>query len=327
MKAPGFWDKKAASLWPIILTPASWLYRAVDKINRSLQTERSVDIPVICVGNIVAGGAGKTPVAIGLAKFFMSEGYSPHFLSRGYGGKLQGPVKVVLDVHQFGDVGDEPLLLAQTAPTWISKDRYMGAVAAANAGADVIIMDDGFQNPTLYKDFSVLVMDGQYGIGNGRLLPAGPLREPAEEGLARADAIIIVGSSEDKKPEILNKPVFYSKLVPHEPAKGAALDKVVAFAGIGRPEKFFASLGDAGCDVIKGFSFADHHIYKQTEIMKMVELAAREEAALVTTRKDFVRLSMEAQMMVTVFDVELHFDAPDKLQDQLLALMLDGNPE
>ncbi|MCF8466772.1 MAG: tetraacyldisaccharide 4'-kinase [Sneathiella sp.] len=324
MKTPDFWRRESKSLLPELLSPASWLYGALAKMQRSLQTASSVDVPVVCVGNVVAGGAGKTPVAIALARFFLVEGMKPHFLTRGYGGRLKGPSRVVLDVHQFSDVGDEALILAETAPTWVARDRAAGAAAAVKAGADVIIMDDGFQNPSLNKDLSILVLDSAYGIGNGRLLPAGPLRESLEDGLARADAVVLVGGEIDDQSInrlIKNKPVFKSKLVPKPAGETIAGEDVVAFAGIGRPEKFFGSLRDIGCHLIECFRFADHHVYNNDEIMKMVELAAHRNAALVTTRKDYVRLTAEVKMMVMVFDVEMSFEAPEKLQYLLLSVL------
>ncbi|MCR9215212.1 MAG: tetraacyldisaccharide 4'-kinase [Proteobacteria bacterium] len=324
MKAPDFWQRGGGGIFAMLLTPISWLYAAGDRINRSGRKAARIGVPVICVGNIVAGGAGKTPVAIALARFFLKEGKKPHFLSRGYGGRLTGPVRVVLDVHSYKDVGDEPLLLAETAPTWVAKDRAAGAKAAEEAGADVVIMDDGFQNPSLFKDFSLLVFDGGFGIGNGRLLPAGPLREPFAEGLDRADAVIVVGEKTEGQSfdaAELGKPVFRAELMPRQAGSVIAEEDVVAFAGIGRPEKFFNSLRHAGCHLIKSFSYADHHVYKKEEIMKMVELASANGAALVTTRKDFVRLEDDAKMMVTVFDVELNFEAPEKLQAMLSSLV------
>lgn len=328
MKAPAFWRQGSTSLLPLILTPLSWAYAAADRLNRSRHKPEKIDIPVICVGNIVAGGAGKTPVAIALARYFLKEGKRPHFLSRGYGGRLEGPVRVVLDVHGYADVGDEPLILAETAPTWIAKDRVAGAQAAQAAGADLVIMDDGFQNPGLIKDFSLLVVDGGFGLGNGRLLPAGPLREPFSAGLDRADAVVIVGKNTGGpsfESHTLGKPVFRAELLPHQTGSVIAEEDVVAFAGIGRPEKFFDSLRHAGCHLIKSFSYADHHVYKKEEIMQMVELAAANDAALVTTRKDFVRLEDDAKMMVTVFDVELSFEAPEQLQAMLSSLMTNGS--
>jgi tetraacyldisaccharide 4'-kinase len=306
-----------------LLTPVSWLYRGLDILNRSLQRMSKVGTPVICVGNVVAGGAGKTPVAIAIAKFMLNQGLKPHFLSRGYGGRLRGPLRVVLDVHTYADVGDEPLLLAETAPVWVSKDRVKGAMAAEKAGADIIIMDDGFQNPGLFKDLSLLVIDGDYGLGNGKLLPAGPLREPVEDALARSQAVVQVGGEPNALSHLGIKntiPVFKTFLVPDPTAETILSEPVIAFAGIGRPEKFFSSLRQAGCKVVDTFSFADHHEYTSDEIMKMVEKATAQEAALVTTRKDFVRLSNEAKLMVSVFDIELSVENPVEFQRLLLSV-------
>ncbi|MEH6544869.1 MAG: tetraacyldisaccharide 4'-kinase [Sneathiella sp.] len=325
MKAPDFWrDDAKAGLMPAFLTPVSWLYRVIDQMNRGFQTTKQVGIPVICVGNVVAGGAGKTPVAIAIAKFFLSRGLKPHFLSRGYGGRLSGPIRVVLDVHTYADVGDEPLLLAETAPVWVSRDRGKGAEAAEIAGADILIMDDGFQNPGLHKDLSLLVIDGDYGIGNGRLLPAGPLREPIDNALARAQAVVQVGGAANSLAALGIKqdlPLFRTHLVPDPKAKVITAERVVAFAGIGRPEKFYDSLRRSGCELIESFSFADHHVYTADELMKMVEAATSQDAALVTTRKDYVRLSSEAKMMVTVFDIELNVEAPEAFQKFLLSII------
>lgn len=325
MKAPDFWRADTnASLIPALLRPLSWIYRGLDRLNRSLQTTKHVGIPVLCVGNVVAGGAGKTPVAIAIAKFYLSKGLKPHFLSRGYGGSLNGPVRVDLDVHTFAEVGDEPLILAETAPAWVSRDRVKGAEAAKATGADIIIMDDGFQNPGLYKDLSLLVIDGDYGIGNGNMLPAGPLREPLESALSRAQAVVQVGGP----PGVLSAlgpkremPLFKTYLVPDTTAKVVSSERVVAFAGIGRPEKFYDSLRRAGCEVVESFSFADHHVYTEDEMMKMVERATSQDAALVTTRKDFMRLSGEARLMVTVFDIELSVESPRTFQEFLSSIL------
>ncbi|USG60209.1 tetraacyldisaccharide 4'-kinase [Sneathiella marina] len=325
MKAPKFWrSDRNSSLLPTLLKPVSWIYRGADRLNRRFQATRQVGIPVVCVGNVVAGGAGKTPVAMAIAKFYLSKGLKPHFLSRGYGGTLSGPVRVVLDVHTYAEVGDEPLLLAEIAPAWISRDRVQGAEAAQAAGADIIIMDDGFQNPSLHKDMSLLVFDGDFGVGNGNLLPAGPLREPVESALARAQAVVQVGGSKGSLAALGIKkdmPFFRTFLVPDPTAKVISSERVVAFAGIGRPEKFYDSLRGSGCELIESFSFADHHVYTADELMKMVERANKLDAALVTTRKDYVRLSGEAKLMVTVFDIELNVEAPDAFQEFLLSVL------
>lgn len=318
MKAPKFWNSDHNSLLPLLLSPLSVIYRAVDRFNRKASKGRSVSVPVICIGNAIAGGAGKTPVAISIVHYLKSQGWNAHFLSRGYGGKIKGPMRVVQDVHGVKDVGDEPLLLAAVAPTWVAEDRVAGSIAAIEAGADVIVMDDGFQNTSLKKDLSLLVIDGGYGAGNGRLLPAGPLREPMKEALARADAAIVVGRGVPLPfLEGEDIPVFDAKIVPHSLQEELVGGKVVAFAGIGRPEKFFDSLGEIGADIVDAVAFPDHHTFTQDDIMKLVEKAAKHEAALVTTRKDYVRLSDDAKMMTTVFDIELVFDNPKKLQKLL----------
>lgn len=320
MKAPKFWNSDQKSMIPLLLSPLSLVYRFVDRINRNSKTTAAVSIPVICVGNAIAGGAGKTPVAISIAQYLIAQGWNVHFLSRGYGGSSKGPVKVVPDVHTMAEVGDEPLLLASVAPTWVSKDRVAGSSAAVEAGADVIVMDDGFQNTSIHKDLSFLVVDGGYGAGNGRILPAGPLREPMQDAIDRADAVIVVGRGTDLhflKEQPL--PVFEAKIIPHSLQKELVGGKVVAFAGIGRPQKFFDSLLEAGANVVESVEFPDHHNFSQEDIMGLVEKAAQYEAALVTTRKDFVRLSSEARMMTTVFDIDLVFENPKKLQTMLIS--------
>ncbi|WP_415235063.1 tetraacyldisaccharide 4'-kinase [Sneathiella sp.] len=322
MRAPEYWKKGSQSVLPTVLTPFSMLYALIDGINRKMTNTRSVDVPVVCIGNIVAGGAGKTPVAIEIARFLIHSGWSVHFLSRGYGGKEKGPLRVSLDVHRAEDVGDEPLILASVAPTWIASDRYAGATKAVEAGADIILMDDGFQNRSLKKDLSLLVIDAGYGIGNGRLLPAGPLRETVVSALQRTDGVIVVG----EKPDFsfldgVSVPVFSARIVPHALQKELVGEKVVAFAGIGRPQKFFDSLIDAGAEVIEALEFPDHYSFKRDDIMKLVEKAALHNAALVTTRKDYVRLTDEARMMTTVFDIDLMFEQPDRLQQLLKGIM------
>ncbi|MEH6494793.1 MAG: tetraacyldisaccharide 4'-kinase [Pseudomonas marincola] len=319
MKAPKFWNKDSTSMLPLLLSPLSAIYAQVDKINRSRQTETTVNVPVICIGNIVAGGAGKTPVAIAVGQFLLGSGWKVHFLSRGYGGNIEDPTRVVPDVHTSKQVGDEPLLLATVAPTWVAKDRVAGAKAAVKSGAEIIIMDDGLQNPSLHKDFSIIVIDGDYGMGNGKIIPAGPLREPLEQAMQRSDAAIIIGGRETDAPkDEFSIPLFGAKIIPHELQAELVGEKVVAFAGIGRPEKFFKSLREAGADVVDVVEFPDHYAYEQDDVMKLVEKAALLGAALVTTRKDFVRLSPDAKMMTTVFDIDLVFDKSKGLQELLI---------
>ena len=192
MRAPEFWRAGGGAALPAILTPLSWAWAIGGELRRWATPTRRVPIPVICVGNLVAGGAGKTPVALALGRRLLAAGSAVHFLTRGYGGRRRGPIQVDPARHGAVDVGDEALLLARIAPTWVARARAAGAVTAARAGAEVVVMDDGHQHPGLAKDLSVVVVDGDYGIGNGRVIPAGPLREPAALGLARADAVILV---------------------------------------------------------------------------------------------------------------------------------------
>ncbi|WP_025899851.1 tetraacyldisaccharide 4'-kinase [Sneathiella glossodoripedis] len=326
MKAPKFWNSQSGSLMPKLLAPISVLYRIFDQLNRSRQTPLAIPIPLICIGNVVAGGAGKTPVAVSVAKLLIKEGLRVHFLSRGYGGEIKGPERVVLDVHTSEKVGDEPLLLASVAPTWVSKNRVLGAKAAVEAGADVIVMDDGFQNRSLVKTISILVLDGEFGLGNGRLLPAGPLREPFDEALQRSDAVVTIGSGGAvQNLDTHGKPLFKANIVPHALQRELVGERVVAFAGIGRPEKFFNSLAKAGAEVVEKVEFADHYRYKQGDIMKLVERATLHNAALVTTRKDYVRLPAEARLMTTVFDIDLIFEQPQALKNLVLSSL--GSPE
>jgi tetraacyldisaccharide 4'-kinase len=279
---------------------------------------------VICVGNLVAGGAGKTPVALALARRLLARGRAPHFLTRGYGGRLAGPVRVDPAAHTARAVGDEALLLAAMAPAWVAHDRPAGARAAAAAGAQTIVMDDGHQNPSLGKDLAILVIDGGYGFGNRRVIPAGPLREPIGEGLARADAVVVVGVDEcGIAREIGGRvPLLRARIAP-TPGQDELADRdVVAFAGIGRPEKFFATLADLRCRIVAAHAYADHHAYAPDEIMRLADEAGAKRATLVTTAKDAVRLPPEARAMVRVLDVEIEWEdeaAVDALLDRAWA--------
>ena len=302
---------------PVLLAPLSALYGLANQINRSRQTTTKCEVPVICIGNVVAGGAGKTPVAIAVAQFLIKAGFNVHFLSRGYGGEISGPERVVQDVHTAKLVGDEPLLLATVAPTWVSKNRPKGAEAAVAAGADVIVMDDGLQNRSLAKSFSILVIDGQFGVGNGRLMPAGPLREKLQDAFAKSNAVVVVEPGTDDFSESV-LPVFKAKIVPHALQGELVGERVIAFAGIGRPTKFFNSLKQAGAEIVEAIEFPDHYQFKQNDIMRLVEKAALPGAALVTTRKDYVRLPVDARLMTTVFDIDLVFENPSDLQRLLL---------
>lgn len=295
MRAPAFWrgprpDWRAACLWPLSLP-----YAAVARSRFSRAPSARAGVPVVCVGNPTVGGSGKTPAAILLARCLAALGRRPVFLSRGYGARVTGPVVVDPGRHEAGAVGDEPLLLARTAPAVVSPDRAAGAELAATLG-NVIVMDDGFQNPALAKDLSLLVVDGGYGIGNGWCLPAGPLRLPVEPQIDRADALVVVGAGAPGEAVAAlaaerGRPVLRGRLAA-DPSMVAAIARrpVLAFAGIGRPDKFFATLTEVGAQVVETRAFADHHRFTESDARGLMAIQRRSGAIPVTTEKDIVRL-------------------------------------
>ena len=295
MREPSFWWRPAG-LSSGLLSPLAAVYGAV-AASRMSRPGRDAGVPVICVGNPTLGGAGKTPAAIAVAQMLAAAGRRPFLLSRGYGGALAGPVRVDPARHRSADVGDEPLLLARFAPTIVARDRAAGADAARAAGADSIVMDDGFQNPGLHKDRSILVVDRRRGIGNGMVFPAGPLRVPLESQLRRAQALLLVGAGTAgdavaARAQAQGLPVFHGRLEPDAQALAALQGRrVLAFAGIGDPGKFFATLREAGIDVGAEVSFPDHHRYRRIEARDLIERAEREGLILVTTEKDMARLA------------------------------------
>ena len=289
-----------------LLLPVSWGFAGIGRIRRALKHATKVSVPVLCVGNLVAGGAGKTPVVLSLAQLLRAAGHRPHILSRGYGGTATGPLRVDPAIHKSTEVGDEPLLLAAAAPTWVGSDRVASAKTAIAAGADILLLDDGFQNPSLHQDVAVLVVDGDYGLGNGRVIPAGPLREPVEQGLARAQAIVVMGHNRTfVAPE--GKTVLKARLVPCDaaPLKGK---KVVAFACIGMPQKFFATLKEAGAVLVGEYRYPDHHPFRDAELATMARDAADKNAKLLTTEKDFVRLDPRWRQKIAALKVEIQWE-------------------
>ena len=290
---------------PALLSPAGALYGLSVWAKQKHGAPFRPNARVLCVGNLTAGGSGKTPIAIACARMLAARGLKPVFLSRGYGGKLSGPILVQPDHHRAADVGDEPLLLTVHAPTIVSRDRAKGARLADSLNADVIVMDDGFQNFQVAKDVSLLVVDGSSGFGNGRVIPAGPLREPVEQGLARADAVVVVG---DGSPSLLGftGPVIRAQLVPTAP-ESLAQHRVVAFAGIGRPEKFFGTLAAMNVKVVLTKSLSDHHRFTAREIASLKQLAETAGALLVTTEKDYVRLDPDWRRGIIVVPVHATF--------------------
>jgi tetraacyldisaccharide 4'-kinase len=293
MREPPFWWRQRGPA-AAMLAPFAAVYGTVAS-HRLRRNGMSAGVPVVCVGNPTVGGAGKTPAALTVARILAAAGETPVFLTRGYGGRFAGPVRVDPLQHRATDVGDEPLLLARAHATIVARDRAKGAQAAIAAGATFIVMDDGFQNPALTKDFSVLVVDGKRGIGNGRVIPAGPLRAPLGAQLDRAQALIVVGEGagtgvmDEARKRAL--PVFGARLAPDAAFIASLAGKrVLAFAGIGDPEKFFATLRASGAMVAAARGFHDHHRYTPADAQALFAEAEREGLSLVTTEKDLARM-------------------------------------
>lgn len=324
MREPRFWSadidprsREAAPLFRVLLTPVSWLYAYLTNRRIKKTTPTVVSATVICVGNLTVGGVGKSPVVQEFRERLSNGGLRVATLSRGYKGRLRGPVKVDPTLHTAADVGDEPLMLACTGESWIGAKRDIAAKKMVDAGVDVIIMDDGHQNPDLAKDLSFVVIDGKYRFGNGHVLPKGPLREHPKQGLSRADAVIVFGSHAGLDlPSQL--PVFTAKITPKDkPPTG----RLVAFAGIGKPEKFFDTLRELEADLVDTAPFPDHHAYSQDDLSYLSSLAADHEAKLITTEKDYVRLPVEFREQIAVLRVTVEIDSAADL-DKLLALAL-----
>ena len=323
MRDPDFWQKDGIAAK--LLSPLSTVWRAGACIRTATTTARHPGCPVFCVGNFTVGGAGKTPTAIALFDLLTRLGRTPHFVSRGYGGSITGPHQVDPVKDHADKVGDEPLLLAQEGPAWISRMRALGAEAARNAGANAIILDDGLQNPSLIKDCSFAVVDSAYGIGNGRVMPAGPMREPLLRGLEKVHAIILIG---DQTPDFINDlPASVPILRAHvTPVNGADFKdrKIVAFAGIGRPAKFYDSLKQVGANVVLTRDFADHHPFTDHEISALRTEATRQNAMLVTTQKDWMRLPSESRTGISSLNIRLMFEDPEQLSRIVTSVLADG---
>ena len=323
MKPPRFW--REGGPLSLLLAPAGALYGAAGSLRRRFVRPVRAPVRVICIGNLTAGGAGKTPVAMALGEYLLAREKAVHVLSRGYRGALAGPVRVDPARHDAAAVGDEPLLLARVAPTWVARDRVAGARAAASAGADVVIMDDGHQNPTLHKDLSLVVVDGGYGFGNGRVMPAGPLREPVAAGLARADAVLLITPDSARVAAVLppRLPLLHAALAPTNvpPVAGRT---VVAFAGIGRPEKFFATLEAMKCRIVARLAFADHHRFAAGELDRILAQARAADALAVTTEKDYVRLPAAIRAAVQPVPIALVWRDSARLEELLQAAGILG---
>jgi tetraacyldisaccharide 4'-kinase len=325
MREPAFWWRAGTGA---ALAPLAALYGTAAGL-RMRAPARQAGLPVICLGNLTVGGAGKTPAAMAVAQLLHSARERPFFLSRGYGGRLAGPVRVNPAVHRALDVGDEPLLLARLAPTIVARDRVGGAKFAASAGASVIVMDDGFQNPSLAKDLSIILVDSRRGIGNGRVIPAGPLRAPLELQLDRAQAVIVVGAAEAAAPVIKRAgrrgiPIFHGRLEPDAAVvKAIGQRKVLAFAGIADPDKFFATLTAAGVRIANRATFPDHHRFSATEALDLVGNARADNLMLLTTEKDLARLAGESALRelaahATALPIRLAIEQPDRFRELVL---------
>jgi tetraacyldisaccharide 4'-kinase len=294
------------------------------------QEGRAVAVPVVCIGNLTVGGAGKTPTAIAVARLLAAAGRRPFLLSRGYGGRLAGPVQVDLKSHRAADVGDEPLLLARAAPTIVARDRVAGAAAAIAGSAGAIVMDDGFQNPALKKDLSIVVVDARRGVGNGKVFPAGPLRAPLDAQLACAHAALLIGTGSGADPltaaaKARGLPVFHGRLAPDAEVVATLRGRpVLAFAGIGDPGKFFATLLAAGVDIRARVPFPDHHRYRRSEALNLIDRAKREGLVAVATEKDAVRLAGEDAVkaladIIRPLPVRLEVEEESAFRDLLLS--------
>ena len=314
LATPRWWysrDGKTGAVARLLLTPASWVWAAATA--RRIARGRPVDpgVPVICVGNLTMGGTGKTPVVREIARRLGGA-----VLSRGHGGSLAGPIQVDPARHAAADVGDEPLMLAQDLPVWVSRDRAAGALAAAQGGAKAIVMDDGHQNPSVRKSLSLIVVDGEtrndeWPFGDGRVFPAGPMREPREAGLARADAAIVLlpGDLETPDPDLLRAlsrvPVLVARLAPAAPPPAGPQ---VGFAGVGKPWKVERALQAAGCDLQDFWPFPDHHAYDEATLRRLAARATQFGAGLVTTEKDWARLPAAWRDRVSAWPVRAVFD-------------------
>lgn len=322
-KTPNFWYDTItpqARLIALCLTPLSWLYNTGRKLHQSLpSTVHRSPIPVLCIGNLTAGGSGKTPTALAVMNLIRTNNLAqnPVFLTRGYGGRIKTPTLVDPSHHTAHDTGDEALLLAQAAPTIVSPDRAAGAGFAAQNGFDLIVMDDGFQNRSLAKTLSLVVIDGASGFGNGRLIPAGALREPVTEGTRRADGFVLIGDNAHNIRAQLppDKPVFKAQITVPKTWIADTKSSYIAFCGLGRPEKFKRTLERQNIKIAARLEFPDHHAFTPADLDKLIQTALNHKARLITTEKDALRLppTFATQHPLDILPIELVFSEPDEL--------------
>ena len=332
MRAPDFWEEPpgfAAAL----LAPIGLAWDAVSRVRRALARPYRAAVPVVCVGNLVVGGSGKTPVVLSLAALAAAHGIAVNVVTRGYGGRLSGPVRVDPGRHDAAAVGDEALLIATRAPCWVARDRAAGIRAAVTQGAAAILLDDGFQNPRIAPDLALVVIDAGYGFGNRRVMPAGPLREPVRSGLARADAVVLIDAERIGGGEVpdgvreAGRPIFRASLDPVQGGRFSG-ERIVAFAGIGRPAKFFATLRATGAELVAAHPFPDHYRLAEGELDRLRREAERAGARLVTTAKDWARLQAGRRAGIEVLEVEISWRDPAavaRLLSSVLGQAADGS--
>ncbi|MDR3224466.1 MAG: tetraacyldisaccharide 4'-kinase [Holosporales bacterium] len=313
-RSPKFWSAEDSKI-ARYLSPLSKLFSICADIKINSIAPEKAAVPVICVGNIVLGGAGKTPTTQLVCNLLKERSFNPHIISSGYGGYLKNVVRVDLALHSYLQVGDEALLLADCAPTWIGRNRINSAKAAVSSGADVLVMDDGLQNNALMKNISMLVVDSYQGFGNCRIFPAGPLRESVESGVLRSDVVLIVGhknESIEERIRLVNPdiPICYSHMKIIE-APEVENRKVLGFCGLGFPDKFKKTLTECGYDIVDFVVFGDHHSYTITEIQKLITAACNANAKLVTTMKDYVKIPVVFKKDIAVVKVQLELDDED----------------
>ncbi len=337
MRAPDFWypqnDSNATTVWSAIATrllvPAASVYDLVSQARQKFTESHEASVPVICIGNLTAGGTGKTPIAIALGNALKEKGRVPFFLTRGYGGEEEGPMLVDIEQHDCRQVGDEALMLSAHAPTIVSKNRAEGAYLACSLGADMIVMDDGFQNPSLKKNFSILIVDGELAFGNGHIIPAGPLRERAEAGLKRADQIMVArkdGVPFHARTNDLLEDLDVIDIRLRCPNTNQGMGrKAIAFAGIAQPEKFFAAVRSQGFEIVGTQSLADHHNYENEEFRTLLDWSNQRQAVLITTEKDAYRLNPDQRALVEVLPLQVFFERPEDFNQLLTRLQIDSS--